>query len=360
MSTFVDSQQQARPLIHRNDNEDDAWALVLAAGEGSRLKALTMTPTGAHVPKQFCSLIGGPSLLDEALARAESVVPRRRVCAIVAAQHRRWWERLPDRLPTSNVIVQPENRGTANGILLGLTRIAERDRNARVVLLPSDHHVEDEPTLADSLRGAVAHLRLRTREVLLLGIQAAEPDPELGYILPGDRFTLGVFDIAKFVEKPAAPVATKLIESGALWNSFIVAGTASTLLRLLRQRFPEIVDAMRDAVRRDRHRPNSPIATASLYACLPNLDFSRDVLSNAVAPALRVLAVPECGWSDLGNPTRIAATLRRSRTARSLSSSAFGKRAQISLAARLEAVRSAHATRRERALGRTSGRSAPR
>src|SRR6188768_774946 len=340
MSTLADPQQYARQRLTDGSN-DDAWAVVLAAGEGSRLKALTMTPAGAHVPKQFCSLLGGPSLMDEALRRAESVAPRGRVCAIVAAQHRRWWERLPERLPASNVIVQPENRGTANGILLALTRISERDRNARVVLLPSDHHVGDEPRLADSLRCAGEHLRFRPDEILLLGIQPGEADPELGYIVPGDRFRQGTLEIAKFVEKPAAPIARQLIEKGALWNSFILAATAGALLRLLRQRFPEIVDAMRDVVRRDRHRPDNPMATAGLYACLPTLDFSRDVLSIEREPTLRVLAVPECGWSDLGNPTRIAATLRQVRTTQHLRKSAFGRSAQISLAARLEAVRQA-------------------
>lgn len=342
MSTLANSQQHAHQrLTDRGDDEATAWALVLAAGEGSRLKALTITPTGAHVPKQFCSLLGGPSLMDEALDRAESVAPRGRVCAIVAAQHRRWWERLAERLPVENVIVQPENRGTANGILLALTRIAELDRNARVVLLPSDHHVEDEPRLADSLRRADEHLRSRPDEILLLGIQAGEADPELGYIVPGDRFPQGTFEIAKFVEKPTAPIARQLIENGALWNSFILAATAHALLRLLRQRFPEIVDAMRDVVRRDWHRPDNPIATARLYACLPSLDFSRDVLSTERHPTLRVLAVPECGWSDLGNPTRIAATLRHARTTQRLSRSAFSSGVQINLAARLEAVRQA-------------------
>lgn len=279
--------------------------------------------------------------MDEALERAESVAPRGRVCAIVAAQHRRWWERLPERLPASNVIVQPENRGTANGILLALTRISERDRNARVVLLPSDHHVEDEPTLAGSLRCAGEHLRLRPDEILLLGIQPGEADPELGYIVPGHRFPQGTLEIAQFVEKPPASIARQLIEKGALWNSFILAATAGALLRLLRQRFPEIVDAMRDVVRRDRHRPDNPIATARLYAHLPSLDFSRDVLSTEREPTLRVLAVPECGWSDLGNPTRIAATLRQARSTQHLGRSAFGRSAQISLAARLKAVRQA-------------------
>ncbi len=338
MSTLDALHQHARQrLVDRNDGDDSTWALVLAAGEGSRLKALTMMPSGTHVPKQFCSLLGGSSLIDEALDRAEAVAPRERVCAIVAAQHRRWWERLPERLPASNLIVQPKNRGTANGILLSLARIAERDRSARVVVLPSDHHVDDETTLAESLRCAGAHLRSRPHEILLLGVQPGEADPELGYIVPGDRSPQGTFEIAKFVEKPPASIARQLIEAGALWNSFILAATVQTLLRLMRRRLPGVVDAMCDAVRRDRHRPEHSIATARLYARLPSFDFSRDVLSNETEATLRVLAVPECGWSDLGNPTRIAATLRRARTIEQ-PRSALRRSVRVSLAARLEKV----------------------
>jgi len=112
------------------------WALVLAAGEGSRLRALTTT-NGVAVPKQFCSPQSGPSLLQEALRRAEAVAPRSRICTIVAEQHRRWWEGPLWSLPPQNIIVQPENRGTAAGLLLPLLlHIEARDPQARVVVLP--------------------------------------------------------------------------------------------------------------------------------------------------------------------------------------------------------------------------------
>ena len=42
------------------------WAVVLAAGDGKRLSALTADSEGTPVPKQFCSLNGGESLLQEA------------------------------------------------------------------------------------------------------------------------------------------------------------------------------------------------------------------------------------------------------------------------------------------------------
>ena len=138
--------------------------------------------------------------MHQALSRAQSIAPNGRVCTIVAAQHHRWWQ----DLPASNVIVQPENRGTANGIMLALLHIAERDPGAQIVILPSDHHVQDEPTLEESLRCALTHLRVRPHEVLLLGIEPEEPDPELGYIVPGDGSRDATFEVVQFVEKPTA------------------------------------------------------------------------------------------------------------------------------------------------------------
>src|ERR1051326_2981504 len=56
--------------IDRDRRARHTWALVLAAGEGKRLSPLTTTPSGTPIPKQYCSLWDGPSLLQEALARA--------------------------------------------------------------------------------------------------------------------------------------------------------------------------------------------------------------------------------------------------------------------------------------------------
>jgi len=285
------------------------WALVLAAGEGSRLRALTTT-NGVAVPKQFCSLHDGPSLLQEALHRAEAVAPRQRICTIVAEQHRRWWEGPLWSLPSQNIIVQPENRGTAAGLLLPLLHIEARDPQARVVVLPSDHYVRDEATLARSLRNAATKIRAERDEIFLLGIGPDEADPELGYILPSSGDGANGFRVAQFVEKPPTVLARSLIERGGLWNAFILAASVRAFVRVFEQRYPQIVADMRRVVEQDRANPQEPLATADLYGRLPELDFSRHVLEGA-EQALRVLPVPSCGWSDLGTPKRVAEALRR-------------------------------------------------
>ena len=58
--------------IRAQPGEDPLWAVVLAGGDGSRLSGLTRGPDGVVVPKQFCSLDGGPSLLQSAIDRAVS------------------------------------------------------------------------------------------------------------------------------------------------------------------------------------------------------------------------------------------------------------------------------------------------
>jgi mannose-1-phosphate guanylyltransferase len=249
--------------------------------------------------------------LQETLRRAQSIASPERICTIVAAQHSRWWSSRLSAIFEQNWIVQPQNRGTANGILLGLLHILERNLHATLVLPPSDHDCQDEPTLRQSLRQAVARLSLHSQEILLLGIEADAPDPERGYIVPVNVYGDGVSPISEFVEKPTLPRAEALIERGALWNAFIFAAKGRVLLALFERRFPKIVRDMRRAVRSVMKSPQNATPIEELYGGLPSLDFSRHILQESRHEGLCVLAVPACGWSDLGTPERIAETLRR-------------------------------------------------
>jgi mannose-1-phosphate guanylyltransferase len=291
---------------------EHTWAVVLAGGEGRRLQGLTTTAGGTVIPKQYCSLRSGPSLLQEALRRAQAIAPLERTCTVVAAQHRQWWSQQTQALPPGNVIVQPRNRGTANGILLPLLQILRRDPQARIVLLPSDHYFEDERELAYWLRVASVRAPAQTAEILLLGFEPRSGDPELGYIVPGQPSGSRYWTVGAFVEKPPLPRASELVRRGALWNGFIIAADAGALLALYERQCGDVVREMRAAL--DRAVAGDLTALPGLYEQLPDLDFSRDLLEGAAQP-LRVLAVPECGWSDLGTPERVAAVLLGSRSA---------------------------------------------
>jgi mannose-1-phosphate guanylyltransferase len=286
------------------------WAVVLAAGDGTRLARLTTDEHGNSVPKQFCSLDGGHSLLHEALQRARHVAPRERVCTIVADHHRRYWQSALWATPRANIIVQPRNCGTANGILLATLKILERDPLARIVFLPADHFVRDEAALASSLRDVATELTRNPQELLLVGIEPEEADPELGYIVPASASNGTLRAVEKFVEKPEPLVARALLRQGALWNSFIFAAHGPALLGMIRDAFPENVERLETAIARDARLGARSIALEEAYEDLAAVDFSRGVMQN-VASRLRVLTAPACGWSDLGTPQRVAETLKR-------------------------------------------------
>jgi mannose-1-phosphate guanylyltransferase len=288
------------------------WALVLAAGSGTRLSSLTRDGSGAPVPKQFCSLNGGASLLEEALARAATVACADQTIVVVAGEQRRHWQHLLAELPRHNVVVQPRNRGTANGILLGVSAIVERAADAVVAILPSDHYVEREEVLATALDRALAAVsaEIGTSSIGFLGIEPEFADPELGYIMRGTPRSDGSSTIARFIEKPARDIAARLLRRRALWNSFVLVARGAALMELIAERHPVEVTAFQSLWRQMAWNAGLTGELERLYARLSEVDFSRDVVEGAMAP-LHVVPVPECGWSDLGTPQRVAECLAR-------------------------------------------------
>lgn len=282
----------------------NSWAIVLAAGEGTRLRELT-TRSGIPTPKQFCSLRGGRSLLGDALARAARIVPRKRIVVVVAEEHRNLWGPEVAGLAPENVVVQPRNRGTAAGILLPALSVLERDPGARLAFLPSDHFVAKEYVVEASLRLALESLDEREGGLTLLGITPDAPETGYGWIVPAKSDRL-LRPVARFVEKPPESEAKELFASGALWNSFLFAVGGRTLLGFFEARLPGLVaDFGRAFAAGARPARTRTERLEELYATLDTHDFSHEVLQ-AHERRLQLEIVPPCGWTDLGTPARVA------------------------------------------------------
>ncbi len=283
-----------------------AWALVLAGGEGSRLQSLTRDTEGTVVPKQFCSLAGGPSLLRLALARAQGLVPCDRIMPVVLEQHRFWWEPDLTICPSYDILIQPENRGTLTGLLLPLLEVCRRQSDPTVVVVPSDHHVHEEAVLESVVRKAMADSDRHPGAVILIGMEPGVFDPDYGWIVRGAQRGPRLYDVRSFHEKPGRDRALELVVRGGLWNSFILVARARVLLELVEAARPGLIEAFR-AVGWDAGAAPTPSLRA-LYRDLPAGDFCRDVVQRAAAPLL-VRTAPPCGWSDLGTPERVARCL---------------------------------------------------
>ena len=98
--------ERARPVTPH-------WAVILAGGDGVRLRALTRRIAGDDRPKQFCALVTGDTLLTETRRRTALAVPPRRTLIVVNREHERFYAAQLADVRTRAVVAQPENRGTA-------------------------------------------------------------------------------------------------------------------------------------------------------------------------------------------------------------------------------------------------------
>jgi len=289
----------------------ETWAVVLAGGEGSRLRMLTTTREGLVIPKQYCSIRPSSCLLQDALTRARTVAMSSHICTVVAAQHRKWWTSAVAGLNESNVFVQPRNRGTAYGIVLALLKLEMRNPGATVMLLPGDHYFCDEETITRVLRIAGNLACTNPRATYLIGAEPESPDAELGYILPAERVLDTPAAVLGFTEKPSTDYARELLSLGALWNLFILVGSAGSLLQLFEEDYADTVLQMREAL--NLQAAGDQESLDKFYAGITPIDFSRDVLE-VQATRLQVIRVSNCGWTDLGTPQRVEAAVRSMNT----------------------------------------------
>jgi mannose-1-phosphate guanylyltransferase len=277
------------------------WAVVLAGGDGVRVREVIRRMYGLAQPKQFCAFGGSRSLLRQTLERAERLVPRERVVVVVCEAHRPWWEKELTTLPAANVVVQPSNRGTAAGVLAGLFQVLGRARQpARLVFLPSDHRVGDEDRLEAALEGALEEAN--GGRLVLLGMRAVRAEQGYGWIVPSSRGGGASRPVERFLEKPPPRTARQILAEGALVNSFTFAAASETLVRLYaRTAFDLLFSFMAS---RDLRDPTSTRWMLDLYEELEVWDLSHDVLERA-PEELAVLRVDDCGWADLGTPDRL-------------------------------------------------------
>lgn len=274
------------------------WVLVLAAGSGRRLSNVT-----GHVPKQFFRTAHGTSLLENTFDRLGDIAEPTRTVTVVDRTHRAHVDELRLGRRLGEVIYQEQDRGTAAGVLLGLTSIIDQMPHAFVILTPSDHAVSQGWQFRAGLTMAMGEVASGRTDVVLFGAEPTNANSDYGWIsASGDGRT--VRDVATFIEKPTREAAATLLRDGAVWNTMVLLARASALDRLFVTHLPEHAAAFAHA-RKLKGGARAEFLREA-YPNLPDADFSRDVLTPATG--LSVYTWPAAmGWSDLGTPERFNA-----------------------------------------------------
>jgi mannose-1-phosphate guanylyltransferase len=290
-------------------NPRQIWTVILAGGEGTRLRRLTRALHGEDRPKQFAFIHGGRSLLQSTLARSKRwSAPDRSVVVVAREREAMARSQLPER-STVDVVAQPANCGTGPGVLLPLARVIGRDPEALVVILPSDHYVRDEAAFERSITHAL-EVACAQQSVVLIGAVPDSAETQYGWIAgevsPGGQYRV----ISGFWEKPAPERARGLFATGALWNTFVMVGSARQFWQLARLHLPQQTQRF-EAYLGAVDTPCELPALEQAYRAMPHADFSSDLLQRA--QGLCAVPLEACGWSDWGTPERVLESLRHDR-----------------------------------------------
>jgi mannose-1-phosphate guanylyltransferase len=272
------------------------FTLVLAGGSGTRFWPASRKSR----PKQVLGMAPDPSLplIGHTLRRVAPLCPTRQM--IVATGESLidvTREALPDLGPEA-FIAEPVAKNTAPCIAWGAQVIARRDPEAVVMVLPSDHHIADEPEFLRVLSRALDSAARGT--ITTIGIQPARPETGYGYIQAEREQSPGVLLVDRFVEKPNLETAEAYVKSGKhYWNSGMFFFRAADMLRAVEQHLPEVHRALsliEQAAGQGAEAERE--ATRRAFAMMPSISIDHGIMEK-VSP---LAVVPgSFGWSDLGS-----------------------------------------------------------
>jgi mannose-1-phosphate guanylyltransferase len=289
----------------------ERFAVILAGGDGSRLKSLTKVITGDERPKQFCPILNNETLLDVTRKRIELKINPVNVYYSLTQKHEFYYRILLSDTKKSNLIVQPENKGTAPAILYSLMRLATQNPEAIVAFFPSDHYFSDDELLMKQVEKGFEIAEEQTKSIVLLGIEADKAETSYGWIEPINSdfldLTRDVSQVKRFWEKPNFESAQNLFLQGCLWNSFIMIGKISTFLEIIKRELPNLYRMFKaSSTAFETFAERQAIQT--LYNWITEVNFSSEVLEKCTKE-LYVMRVRNVTWSDWGEPQRVLGTL---------------------------------------------------
>jgi mannose-1-phosphate guanylyltransferase len=200
-------------------------------------------------PKQFLTLTGDRSLLQQALDRIEAAVPPERTWVITGAQYQEETGKQLPELPADRIVGEPCGRDTAACIGLGAALIARQDSAAVMLVMPADHVIEPVQEFRRAVHVGELMAQEHPQALITFGIPPTYPATGYGYIHRGPEMAvrqgISVYRVQAFREKPNHDLAEQFVHSGEYyWNSGIFVWKAATILNALRDQQPKLFAAL--------------------------------------------------------------------------------------------------------------------
>lgn len=274
------------------------YAVIMAGGSGTRF----WPKSTKKLPKQFLSLFGEGTMIQNTARRIEELIPRERILVVT---NNRYVDIVQEQLPgvpEQNIVGEPVAKNTAPCVAIAAEMLYRKDPDAVMVVLPADHHITNAPEFKNILKSAIQKAE-EGENLVTIGIHPSRPETGYGYIYADDaaKETFNdnvVHPVKAFKEKPDEETAKKFVASGDyFWNSGMFIWSAKTILREFEKHLPEMYEKAKKSGQQlfgDNHKQ----AINEFYMTCEAVSIDYGIMEHAN----KVFVVPgEFGWNDVGS-----------------------------------------------------------
>src|SRR5690554_792208 len=277
-------------------NNKNVYCVIMAGGIGSRFWPMSRT----SFPKQFHDILGtGSTLIQQTYERFLNICPKENIFVVTSDIYKDLVSEQLEGISDSRILLEPSRRNTAPCIAYAAYRIQKENKDAVMIVAPSDHLVLKELEFNKTIECAISQA-VKSNNLVTLGIKPSRPDTGYGYIQFEDDPTSEHDEVRKvktFTEKPDISLAREFIHSGDFyWNSGIFIWTLDAILDALSNHLPEINDlfsGINEALGTDKERA----AIAKVYSMSESVSVDYGILEKAKNVNV---VLSDFGWSDLG------------------------------------------------------------
>lgn len=269
----------------------ETYGLIMAGGIGTRFWPVSTE----EFPKQFHDLLGtGRSLLQKTFDRLSAFIPSENIRILTNTRYqKKVLTQLPE-ITENQLVLEPSMRNTAPCILLATLKIHKINPDARMLVAPSDHWIEDETAFQQDVTTA---LEASKNDVLItLGIPPSFPHTGYGYIQFDPAETLHT--VHRFTEKPDYQTAKKFIATGNYrWNAGIFVWSTQSILTAFKKSLPAMYQQFASGIEH-LNTPDEQAFIEKNYPLAENISIDYGILEKA--DNIKMLSA-SFDWNDLGS-----------------------------------------------------------
>jgi len=275
----------------------DVYAVIMAGGGGTRFWPWSRE----RRPKQVLPILSPRTMIRETVDRIQPLIPPEKILIVTSRSQARQLHCQVPRLPTENLLLEPEGKNTAPCLGLAAVHVQKMNPEAVLIVLPADHSIRAPEKFLRTLQRA-AEFASREKYLITLGIPPTGPETGYGYIQKGPLLgrvrETEVFRAKAFREKPTLQKAKAYLRRGDyLWNSGMFIWRVGVFLEALEKCLPEIHRNMQELkISMGKRREQKVLE--KVYSRCPSISVDHGVMEKAPNVAL---IEARFGWSDVGS-----------------------------------------------------------